>query len=303
MLGWIGSCRRQDEEHGCVVEHETLVDGGLQCGQPFAIQPDPAVAARFGVKAVPYVTVDLAGVVRTDTLATVLVLLDVRDRGDGLDLAVEVCHVEFPRIEVPGQPEPTFLDLVPEAYDALNAVEIDGHLSSAETCGTFDSGTGVFVFGARLLKNATDPLPQDPFSQTCVDEHDNGCLYDLESDGYIGATMMTEHFPILDVTQLQVAMRTAVQLSGTVVDADRFIGRVVLGLEIEILGCRLAAVDSGGGGETERDCTSEETDMVQALNPQVVQLVRPESPFVAMRLSQDVTCADLRRDGDAYFGR
>jgi hypothetical protein len=299
-IGWLAGCRSQGEGSECRTEFETIADGGLVCGLDFEMQPDPMEPGRFGVKAVPYVIVDLAGVVRVETLATVLVMIEATEEASGtdLDLDVKVCHVEFPKIEVPGQPEPTFLDLVPEAYDSMSSVPIYGSLDSGETCASFESETGVFVFGARLQKTATDPLPKDPTTQTCHDENEVGCIYDLEGDGFLGATMVTENFPLLDISQLQVTMRTGVSLSGTVVSPDRIVGGVQLGLEIEILGCRLRDSD----GSEERACNQEEARMVKSLHPQIIQLEQPESPFVALRLPADVTCRDLREDADLYFG-
>ena len=296
--GWLSSCRRDDDDGGCQNTYESLVDGGLQCGEPFEFEDPPGEPGLFGIKAVPYVNLDLAGVVRLDTVATVLVLFRGEEDELGLDLDVKVCHVEFPRVEIPGQPDPTYLDLVPEAYDALDPVPVGGWLSGSQTCDSIGTGTAVLVFGARLPDEGLGPLPTDPATQTCAGDTDLGCLYDLDGDGYVGATMITEHYPVLDIRRLEVAMRTAVSLEGLMVSQQRMVGSIQMQLDIQILGCHVwDPADSA-----ERRCNREETRVVQAMRPTVSQLNHPESPFVAVRVPSDLTCQELREHAQDYFG-
>lgn len=297
-IGWLTSCKKLDDEDGCKISYESPVDGGLKCGEHFSFEGEPGERAVFGIKAAPYVNIDLAGVVSLDTVAVVLVLMEGAQENLDLDLSVKICHVEFPRIEVPGQPDPAFLDLVPAAYDALEPVPVDGWLTGDQTCDSMATESAVFVLGARLEDDGMGPLPKDTLTESCVDDSDMDCIYDLEEDGYPGTTMITDCFPVLDIRHLEVVMRTVVSLSGLMVSQDRIIGGVDMQLDIGILGCRIWDAQHS----VERICTKEEERVVKGMRPMVTQLYQPESPFVAIRLDPDVTCEDLRREAQYYFG-
>ncbi len=298
ISGWSAACEKMDGNGECRIDYESLVDGGLKCGEDFSYVEEQDGKAVFGIKAMPYINLDLAGVVKMDTVARVLVLAEGTEESLDLDLTVKICHVEFPRIEVPGQPEPTYLDLVPEAYEALEPVPVAGRLSGNRTCDSWETETAVFVFGARLGGDAMGPLPLDPEAQTCMGDGDIDCIYDLDGDGLPGATMIAEHFPVLDIRRLETTMRTAVSLSGIVVGLDAIVGSVEMLLDIRILGCHIW----DNTLSRERECSGEEKRVVQGMKPTVVQLAQPESPFAAVRVPLDLTCEELLEDETLYFG-
>jgi len=242
----------------------STVDGGLSCGDDFAFR-DPDGTAR-----------------------------PLADAGP---LAARICDVQFPRIPVPGQAEAARMVLVPEAYAALAPAPVDVVALDRQTCGTFATGWGTFVMGARLA-GPEARLP-DLESPVCGDGAAAGCLLDLEPDGRPGATLLTEHFPALDVEAAYVALRTDVQLTGTLLTPDRLVGQVGFAMAFNLVGCRLAPA----GGGAVRECNPAEAGVLAALNPQIAQLPLPESRFVAVSVPPGTTCSEVVERSTELFGR
>lgn len=108
--------------------------GGLVCGQPFELnQPngDPGV---FGVKVVEYVHVNAAGIVETDTISTLLVLayVDYHEETQDADIGIQLCQIQVPKVEIPGQPEPTEFNTLPSMLPNIPRVQIKASMSGGE---------------------------------------------------------------------------------------------------------------------------------------------------------------------------
>ena len=278
------------------------VDGGLQCGLPFSVESHDGNPGRFGVRAFAYVTVDLAGVVRTDAEARILVLLGATKKttqgGSGipLSLSVQICDVRFPEIPIPGQANPTTIDLSDQVYVQLSEQRVGALLDDESTCSNLGTNRATFLFGVRLDDPTGDVLPVWPEARTCVDDQDTNCLFDGDGDGEPGVTLHTQDMPLLNVTELHVAMRTSVGLQGMVSSPDRLLGGIDLTMDLSIVGCRI--LDQG----TLKDCSPDEVDVMAGLHPTIVQLAEPESPYAGIRVADDVDCVDLVAREAALFG-
>ncbi len=273
------------------------VDGGLVCGEAFDFGRDGP--ALFGLRAFAYVTIDLAGVVRTQGTARVLVLVGsdgTQDDSGRYSITARVCHIRFPKIPIPGQEAPTTLDLSPEAYQALEPAETAAEIEALQTCSAWDVQPATFLFGVRLQEPTSGRLPTRDSFRTCEDERDLDCVFDGDGDREPGVAIATEHMPLVDVSRLQVVMRATVGLSGMVAAPDRLLGEVALEMDLSILGCTVRLA------EGERPCTEEEARLVAGLRPTIQQLANPTSPFAAVRLPPEATCGDLLEQEDALFG-
>jgi hypothetical protein len=276
----------------------STVDGGLSCGEDFGFTGPDGAVRPLALRAIIAVSVDLAGAIHTEAEATVHVLLDpAAALSSGGPLAARICDVQFPRIPVPGQAEAARMVLVPGAYAALAPTPVDVVALDRQTCGTFATGWGTFVMGARL--SGPEARLPDVASPACTAEAATQCLLDLEPDGCPGATLLTEHFPALDVEAAYVAIRTEVQLTGTLLTPDRLVGQVGFAMAMSLVGCRLAPA----GGGAVRECTGSEAGVIAALNPRIEQLPAPESRFVAVAVPAGTTCGEVVERSTDLFGR
>jgi hypothetical protein len=300
VLPGVTGCSASQPAEGCP-PHGTgpAVAGGLECGLPVSFLEVEGGPLRLGVRARIAVSIDLAGVVRTEAEATVHVLLatDAGVFSDG-SLEARICDIQFPAIDIPGQANPTRLALVPAAYRSLEPVEVSVTVSERRTCGTFVTGWGSFLIGARL--SAPDAaLPVDLTSPWCEGPKTMDCLLDQEPDGWPGATLLAEHMPLLDVEALDVDLRTDVQLSGLLLSPHRIGGQIGFSMEVHLLGCRLRPAE---GGQV-RPCTPTEAGLMSELDPWIEQLPAPESFFSAVPVPTELGCEDLLAQSDAWFGR
>jgi hypothetical protein len=290
------------------------VDGGLQCGLPFELNETdgngnvigPGV---FGVKVVEYVHVNAAGIVETDTISILLVLayVDYRPATLDADVGIQLCQIQVPKVDIPGQPEPTVFKTLPQMLPNIPRVMVRAWVSGNTTCETFDSDPAVTVIGACLQDQLNDELPVSPTCPGAFDPADKdtycdtraGCIFDLDADGFPATTLEAENVPGLDVDLVFASMRSWVSMAGMVASSDLILGTANFDLTVMPFGCRLIPL---GGGE-QRECNAEEVNIVAKINPDITQTPGQDSTFMAVRVRSDMTCEELIEDELEIFGR
>jgi hypothetical protein len=277
------------------------VDGGVLCGEPFSLEATDGAPARFAVKVVQYMHMSSAGLVETDTVGGAVGWADFwPDPGAATGrMDLKLCHLEVPKIQIPGQPTPSSLELVPGALDYVPPAPAGFSLEGLATCSGFVTEPSVVLVAARLLDSLADPLPWDAATQTCPSELATGCLFDQDKDGKPAVTFIAQNFPALPVDEVYATLRSWVSLQGLVARPDLLLGTAYFGLEISVVGCRLAPL---GGGEL-RDCSPEEEDVIARITPEITQNPDLDSSFLAVRVPPDTGCAEVIADGDRLFGR
>ncbi len=285
LLSWLGCSG--DSDNGVCKRHDDppSVDGGLQCGQPFQLnevdgQGHVVGPGLFGIKVVEYVHVNAGGIVETDTISVLLMLasFDQKEGSQDLDLGIQLCQIQIPKVDIPGQPEPTVFQTLPELLPNIPFTMVKGSLSGDKTCDSFSSEKAVTVMGGCLGDPIEDPLPDDPAGQACSGTFDtsqkdsycdgkSGCIYDVDLDGYPGATLTAENVPGLDVDLVFTVMRSWVELEGMVATSDLLLGTARFDLVVAPFGCRLTPM---GGGD-QRDCNADELTIVAKINPDITQ--------------------------------
>lgn len=292
-------------------------DGGLVCGLPFELNETdhqgvvtgPGV---FGVKVVEYVHVNAAGIVETDTISTLLVLAYVDYHAETLDadIGIQLCQIQIPKVEIPGQPDPTVFSTLPEMLPNIPRVAIRADISGDTTCEQFVSEKAITVIGACLSDVLNDPLPNNPATQTCPGtftselketfcEGKAGCMYDLDLDGLPATTLTAENVPGLDVDLVYGTMRSWISMEGLVATNDLILGVAYWSLELQIVGCRLVPL----GGGAMRECNTSEIDIVSQINPDLTQTPGQDSTFQAVRVPSDISCFELIDREMEIFGR
>ena len=283
------------------------------CGQPFELnQPngDPGV---FGVKVVEYVHVNAAGIVETDTISTLLVLayVDYHEETQDADIGIQLCQIQVPKVEIPGQPEPTEFNTLPSMLPNIPRVQIKASMSGGSTCDEFVSEKAITVIGACLQDQLSDSLPYDDGSQTCpgtftaadkdtfCDSISENCMYDLDEDGLPATTLTAENVPGLDVDLVYGTMRSWISMEGMVATSDLILGVAYWSLELQVVGCRLTPL---GGGDL-RECTADEIDIVAQINPDLTQTPGQDSTFQAVRVDPEIDCFELIDRELEIFGR
>lgn len=292
-------------------------DGGLVCGVPFELnetdsQGNVTGPGVFGVKVVEYVHVNAAGIVETDTISTLLVLgyVDYHPETLDADIGIQLCKIQIPKVEIPGQPEPTVFSTLPAMLPNIPRVAIRADISGNTTCEQFVSEKAITVIGACLEDELNDSLPSDAASQACSGAFDpaqkdtycegkSNCMYDLDQDGLPATTLTAENVPGLDVDLVYGTMRSWISMEGLVATNDLILGVAYWSLELQVVGCRLVPL----GGGNMRECNTDEIDIVAQINPDLTQTPGQDSTFQAVRVDPNITCFELIDRELEIFGR
>ena len=304
-----GTCKRSEDQPS--------VDGGLQCGQPFQLnqvdgQGQVVGPGLFGIKVVEYVHVNAGGIVETDTITVLLMLASFHQQEGSrdLDVAIQFCDIQIPKVDIPGQPAPATFETLPDLMPNVPSARIKATLSGDKTCDSFVMERAIGIIGGCLADSLEDPLPDDPVGGVCpgtfdISQKDTfcdgkaGCMYDVDLDGYPGSTLVAHNIPGLDVDLVFAVMRSWVQLEGMVATSDLLLGTAHFDLLVAPFGCRLTPM---GGGD-QRDCTADELQIVAKINPDITQTPGQDSTFVAVRVSQDTDCQYIIDHELEVFGR
>jgi hypothetical protein len=287
-------CRRSPGDVGGV-------DGGLVCGEPFDLHAPGGAPGRFALKVVQYLHLDAAGVVETDTIGAAVGWFDLQHGPDGTGtVALKLCHLDIPQVSIPGQPLPSTMALRPGALYTVPPPVAGLAVGGDRTCDPFHMDPNVVLIAARLTNSLDDPLPHDDVTQTCPGEDvGTNCLYDQDQDGKPAATLIAENLPVLPVDEVYVTLRSWLSLDGLVASSDLALGTATFGLEIEVVGCRIAPLDGGAL----RRCTPDEEHVVAEICPVVSQTPGVDSTFLAVRVAPDTECPYVIEHAAELFGR
>jgi hypothetical protein len=221
----------------------------------------------------------------------------------GRDVAMQslMCSVDFPPIQLAGQPKPILFKLTTQVLEALDKVPGSATVSGDTTCSTFDTVIPIIVIlGYRPADPIADPVPQDPDTQgcdgnaaiSCDQTTATACICDEENDGYPGASLLMENAPVFDDLDFVYAtLRVVVHLAGVVHSSDLYRGTVNHTLEQYILGCHRA---SG-------PCSAPATEVIRNVNPTVQQDPAAPSTFISKRIDPSWDCAELLRQRPNLF--
>lgn len=302
-LAALAACSPAGERETCANQDAPLpsVDGGIQCDQPFAVtQPDGA-PGRYAVKVVQYLHMSSAGLVEADTIGSAIGWADyvVEPGASEGRMELKLCHLEVPKILIPGQPLASSLELVPGALDYVPPAPAPFTVSGWRTCDTYLTEPSVVLVAARLVNGLEDPLPWDAATQTCPSEQATGCLFDQDKDGKPAVTFIASNFPALPVDEIYATLRSWVLMDGIAATPDLLLGTAYFGLEISVVGCRIAPL---GGGDL-RLCNADEADVISQITPTITQNPDIESTFLAVRVDPSTDCGDVISEADRLFGR
>ncbi len=312
VVSWLGGCPNGAGDDTCQTEPpDTNLDGGLVCGQPFDLNGPGGEPGVFGVKVVEYVHVNAAGIVETDTISTLLVIAYVDFHPETLDadVGIQLCQIQIPKVEIPGQPLPTTFRTLPAMLPNINRVQIRAWMSGTNTCDSFESEKAITVIGACLEDDLDDWLVTDPTRQ-CSGQFTNSnkktycegksdCMFDLDEDGLPGTTLEAENIPGLDVELVYGTMRSWISMEGIVANSDLILGVAHWSLEVAMAGCQLYPI----GGGAIRECNPDEVDIVSQINPDLTETPGQESTFLAKRIREDMDCFELIDRELEIFGR
>lgn len=297
------ACPGQPRDPPCANQEgpTVTVDGGVRCDEPFSLEASEGVPTRFAVKVVQYMHMSSAGLVETDTIGGAIGWADfvVEPGATSGRMDLKLCHLEVPKIEIPGQPQASSLELVPGALAYVPPAPTGFDLEGLATCDGFVTEPSVVLVAARLVDDLWDPLPSDASTQTCPSELATGCLFDQDEDGKPAVTFIARNFPALAVDEIYATLRSWVSLDGLVARPDLLLGTAFFGLEISVVGCRLSPM---GGGDL-RDCTPEEEDVIARITPSITQNPDLDSTFLAVRVTPDTGCPEVIERADQLFGR
>ncbi len=309
------SCKPGGNDGICRIDtNPSGVDGGLQCGDPFNLnetdfQGTTIGPGIFGVKVVEYVHVNAAGIVSTDTISILLFLAEIDhdpDRNDAL-VSVQLCQIQIPKVDIPGQPEPTSFEVLPEMMPNLPVRIVRAELSGNTTCETFVTEKAITIIGACLENELEDDLPG---LETCPGDFDtsqkntycdtrSACSYDVDLDEFPAATLEAQNLPGLDVDLVFANMRSWVSMNGMVATSDLILGIAEFDLVVNPIGCLITPL----GGGAPRLCNKEELKVVTRVNPDITQTPGQDSTFMAVRLDSGATCQDVIDKELEIFGR
>ncbi|MCD6496809.1 MAG: hypothetical protein J7M25_00700 [Deltaproteobacteria bacterium] len=315
-VAWLG-CHGGDSNRCVSSQNPPSVDGGLQCGLPVNLNETDQAGnvigpGAFGIKVVEYVHVNAGGIVETNTISVLLMLayidhhLDTNDT----DIGVQLCKIQIPKVDIPGQSKPTVFQTLPALLPNIPKVWVKGTMTGHDTCDTFTTEKAITPLGACLPDPLSAVLPNDPASQTCSGAFDTSqkddycnakpmCLYDVDIDSYPGATLEAQNVPGLDVDLVFTVMRSWVALDGMAATNDLLLGTATFDLQVVPFACRLTPM----GGGAQRDCNNDELKIVMKINPDITQTPGQDSTFVAVRVPSDTTCQDIIDDEMKIFGR
>jgi hypothetical protein len=275
----------------------------LSCGQAWTFNPggEGEPRGRFAVKVVQYLHLSSAGIVEADAMASAIGWAEFSPEpgqtAGRMDL--KMCHLEVPQVHIPGQAQPSSLDLAPAALSYVPPPGTGFSVTGYETCDGFLTDPNVIVVAARLVDVMDDPLPSDLSTQTCTSATDTRCVFDQDQDGKPGVTFLAHHFPALNVDEVYATLRSWVVMDGLVASPDLILGTARFGMEISVVSCRIEPL---GGGPVRR-CTPDEADVIASITPVVTQSPDVDSTFVAVRVDPTTGCDDIIEQADRLFGR
>ena len=265
---------------------------------------------RHAVLGTLNVHVNASGLVEVDTTAELIIAMDAVQSGTGVKVEAEACAIKIPGVPIQGQDKPIQFEVQEVTIASVEHVNGDATLSSpSATCAKFETETFRIVIGARVDDGPlgdTTPLPAADAEgdfRACPPTADTecrlaigaNCACDQEGDGQPGATLLAYNVPAVNLDRVYVVLRTLFALDGEVFSSDEVRGTIEAGIELGILGCRIA---TGGG-----PCSAAEVGAVKNLNPMITQQPGNPSRFVSARVPDTMTCAEILANRDTLFPR
>lgn len=206
-----------------------VIDGGRDSGdgaatdEPLEPWDETGAGPLTGIWAVG---VNLNAKVVIDLQAQQIFRFRLLQHGTSLRIKNQLCQLSLP--SVPGVAE---LSIPPALGTVIRerVTDIEGeYLSSATPAdAAFSPPAFLEVIGARLADDVNDPLPTTSAPTTATDD---------DADGHPGVTLGATTVLCPGPEQLYVALKTGVQLTGTVETSDRISGSVVPTLGQSTLG-------------------------------------------------------------------
>jgi hypothetical protein len=281
----------------------------VDCAQDPNCKPD----------ATPQMLMMCSCILNKDAQSTIFLLADVTQNGQMSTVTAKPCSIQIPPVSLKGQPMPTVLSAPDKLIQSVKPVTSSAMLTGSNTCAAFKSDPIAIVIGARLVNNATDPLPlfstktmppvtlcDGAATTACDATMANGCVCDQDIDMKAGATVDASGTPVFDdIDKVYLALRTVVQLDGQVfppssgqIQPDQRIKGTVAGLKLDQspVGCHRSP--SGG---MPADCDDATVNSLAGFNPLVTQSVNTKSSFVAMPVPATYTCQDLITNAATLF--
>ena len=259
------------------------------------------LTGRFGVQAL--LSVHVEGIVETDTVSELLLLLDATQSTNDVAITAQLCDITIPDIAIEGQ-MPVRFEPGPGLIESVEGV--DGSATLSMAC--FTSSPITMVIGARMDPPDQGELPEamvagdtitiphcTPEGASCTAATGATCVCDQEQDTKPGATLLVTNAPVIPIDEAYVDLRTTFSLSGQVLSSDSMQGTVTATLEQGVVGCHV-------GWSKPHPCSASETEIVQGLNPVVTQNDEP-STFRAVGVDAGLTCAQLIAMKDTIFPR
>jgi hypothetical protein len=303
ILALAGHCGPPDAGNPCDDNdtQTTSVDGGLQCDLPFDPREPGETSGRFAIKVVQYIHVNAAGIVETDTIGTAMGYADLSydPTTGGGQFTLKMCDLQVPKMEIPGQPEPTIFTVRQQTLALVEPAVTQFTLSGEHTCAGFVTDPAVVLVAVRLVNDLLDPLPNDAESQTCPGPEALNCLFDVDLDAKPAATVTAENVPGLEVDEVYATLRAWVAFDGLVGRSDLMLGSATFGLDLAVVGCRIEPL---GGGD-KRTCNDTELGVLEQVTPVFDQTPGMDSTFQAVRVDASTDCQTVIANADALFGR
>ncbi len=292
---------RENPGTGCQTSANNQPDGGLQCGLPYDVSDGQGGPGRFAGKVIQYVHINAAGLVETDAISELLFIADYDVTN--LTVRVQLCRLEIPSVQVPGQPEPTKFQFLPGFFDNLGAVDVAMHKEGNTTCTRLGFDPAVTLFGVRMMDEFSDTLPVDVATQSCPDGGANprqsACIYDMDADGRPGVTLLAQNLPGIDVKEAYMVIRSWTGTDAIVAHDDLILGQANWGLEQLVVGCSLIPM-----GQTQmRVCNNDERDVARNVNPELSQVKDKPGDYMGVRVTADYDCARVIAEEGTLFGR
>ncbi|MGM0597579.1 MAG: hypothetical protein ACQES9_11120 [Myxococcota bacterium] len=277
-------------------------DGGLTCGESFDLSNGQGGPGVFAAKVSQYVHVNSAGIVETDTMSKLFLKIEYHVNEDPMFALVEICRLEIPAVEIPGQPNPAKMTLRPSLFANADKTEVPLTQDGDTTCSTVSTAPAPILFGIRLQDEMNDNVPKNA-DNLCpdggVERFQSPCIYDMDEDGEPGVTLDAQNIPGIEVTQVFMAMRSWTSTSGLVANSDLILGEADWGLEQYAIGCKLIPV----GASEERYCTNEEKEVVDNVNPVLGPIEDTPASFMGVRIAPEMSCTEILENELELFGR
>jgi hypothetical protein len=303
LLALAGHCAPADGPGECNQNGTppTTVDGGIECDLPFDPREPGETSGRFAVKVVQYLHVNAAGIVETDTIGAAIGYADLAydPATGGGQLTLKMCDLLVPKMEIPGQPEPTVFTVRHQTLELVAPAVTPFTLSSGRTCASFVTEPAVVLVAVRLADDLLDPLPSDAESQTCPGPEALNCLFDVDLDAKPAATVEAENVPGLAVDEVYATLRAWVAFDGLVGRPDLLLGTATFGLDLALVGCRIEPL----GGGAKRACTASELGVLAQVTPVFDQTPGIDSSFQAVRVAPGTDCPTVIAEAGSLFGR